>query len=429
MVAGPISTPLLSGELTTNITRLLFAVLGFASSILWNQLLLSVGLLVQLFGDHAIGVAATSQNALCTAAMVVLTFAPHHIAVTARGDDRRERSIALCRISVALMLVLGLALTASLLIHRLPLALFVLLVCINGVATGTTQVVSASLGGMLSGRASAANGALLVGEAAAPLLTTLMAAGATYAESSDTYLSTVISLILPLVALCAALAALQRLSRDQAQLDTLPSECNTMGTMLSDVSSDAQSVLKRRMHQVRSSVVATCAICVVWVFFLSSVPYIADGLCSTDTQVANTAGDVARCIAHVSPLMVGASNVAAFVGRWGGTFLPVGTPRVLVREAAVLFVGVGSLTLLAEGPGEVPLVAPLGAATVGLGLSFGLTLWTNVLLMRLSRAGHASADNPHSLKAQCPVAAQMTWVAIQSGCMVGSVLSLFVVRR
>ena len=50
----------------------------------------------------------------------------------------------------------------ALLVRSLPVWLFVVLVAFDGAATGTAQIVGASLGGMLSGSSSDAAGVLLL---------------------------------------------------------------------------------------------------------------------------------------------------------------------------------------------------------------------------------------------------------------------------
>ena len=67
------------------------------------------------------------------------------------------------------------------------------------------------------------------------------------------------------------------------------------------------------------------------------------------------------------------------------------------------------------------------APEVGGAMSAVLTLWCNALLMRLSSAAQRSAGPEHSIMCPCPYTAQISWVAIQTGCVAGSALS-FVLR-
>lgn len=100
-------------------------------------------------------------------------------------------------------------------------------------------------------------------------------------------------------------------------------------------------------------------------------------------------------------------------------WLPAGRPSALAVEAAAMS-GAGFVAvLLGESPSAWAAALPPAAAAAL--LSGVITGWANMLLMRLSRAAQSSAG--HSLQEQCPVTAQLTWVALQTGCLLGSVVS------
>ena len=422
-------------DLTRTEINLVFGVLGLCSSILWNQLLLSVGLLVKLFGDSAISIACTSQNVLCGLVMWVLTFAPASVAMEARGGDQhRARSIMLLAAAVLCMLGLGTALSATLVLHRLPMWLFVVLVALDGAATGTAQIVGASLGGMLSGANSDAAAALLVGEAAAPLLAALCAALISLAPThDDEYQRTLVALPLPMSVLLLALVALRTLYRAKPP-GGVPLECQTLG--ITGSKPEGTSFIRMRVRQLLPSAACVCACCFTWIFFLCSAPAVAAGLCGTPPTAAQPSpppspasaalvgeggGQASDCVAAVSSLMVGVSNVAAFTGRLVGGVLPPGcSPTWMLSLETIVMVLLGFGAILMTEARSEGLAEP---AVVGGALSAGLTLWCNCLLMRLSAAAQKQAGTEHSILCPCPITAQISWVAIQTGCLGGSLLS------
>ena len=414
--------PLLDGErlrpprdLTRGEVNFIFGVLGLCSSILWNQLLLSVGLLVSLFGERAISIAATAQNILCALVMWVLTFAPASVAMRARGGgDHRTRQLILAAAAVICMLALGAALCGALLLKSLPMWLFIVLVTLDGAATGTAQIVGASLGGMLSGASSDASGALLLGEAAAPLLTALCSALVSLQPSHhDMYSATLATLALPMAALALALVALRKLHLANPP-GGVPLECKTLGIATSNP--DGASRVSMRFRALLPNAGCVGALCLTWIFFLCSVPAIAAGLCGASSG---------HCLEAVPSLMMGVSSVAAFVGRLVGGILPPGCmPSWALFAETCAVVVVSICAILATEARSEPVAHP---PAVGGAMSAVLTLWCNALLMRLSAAAQRSAGPEHSIMCPCPYTAQISWVAIQTGCVAGSSLS-FVLR-
>lgn len=394
----------------------IFAMLGLCSSILWNQLLLSVGLLVKLFGESAISIAASSQNVLCALVMWVLTFAPASVAMKVRGgEDHRSRQIMLAGLSIACMLGIGAALGLSMIVRELPLWLFVALVALDGAATGSAQIVSASLGGMLSGSSSDASGALLLGEAAAPLLTALCSALVSLQPGhDDSYRTTLTTLALPMVVLLLALVALLKLYTANPP-GGVPVECKTLGIASSNA--EGASFVSMRTRALLPNASCVCALCMIWIYFLCSVPAVAAGLCGVGAEQASSS----RCLETVPSLMVGISNVAAFIGRLVGGMLPPGclpTWALFAETAAVAALGMAAILWTETLHAGVTSPQIFGGALSGL-----LTLWCNALLMRLSAAAQRGAGPAHSILCPCPITAQISWVAIQTGCVAGSTLS------
>ena len=119
--------------------------------------------------------------------------------------------------------------------------------------------------------------------------------------------------------------------------------------------------------------------------------------------------------------MLGLSNVSAFLGRVAGGVLPTGclpTTTLYIEALAVITLSFGAI-FAAEAPSG-------GAANpfaAGGALSAIVTFWCNALLMRLSSAAQNSAGPDHGILCPCPITAQISWVAIQTGCIGGSMLS------
>jgi hypothetical protein len=58
---------------------------------------------------------------------------------------------------------------------------------------------------------------------------------------------------------------------------------------------------------------------------------------------------------------------------------------------------------------------------VGVALSGGFALWCNLLLIRLFARSHGAVD--HHIRNRCPIVSQITWVALQVGCVAGTGVS------
>lgn len=153
-------------------------------------------------------------------------------------------------------------------------------------------------------------------------------------------------------------------------------------------------------------------LCMLWIFFLCSVPSIATGLCAGHP-------DDHGCYEALPSLMVCISNVSAFLGRLlGGALSACRVPAgaLYMESATVALLGILAV-LYAQGLSSgVPFPLMAGGA-----MSAAITGWCNLLLMRLSALAQRGAS--HSVGCPCPVTAQITWVAIQSGCVGGSILS------
>ena len=255
----------------------------------------------------------------------------------------------------------------------------------------------------------------------------------------------------------------------------VPLECKTLGIARSEASGAA--LVARRMRALLPNAACVSALCAVWIFLLCSTPAIAAGLCRSGDASSSTTGeegilpsegngegggggggggggdsgllgdsllaDERRCVVAVPSLMVGVSNVAAFLGRLLGAVLPpVCVPGVSGRPTCVLaiettavvtlsFCAIFAAEALAGGGGGGVGVGGLGGvgdpSVVGATLSAVVTLWCNALLMRLSSVAQRSAGGEHGIMCPCPITAQISWVAIQTGCICGSALS-FVLR-
>ena len=386
-MSGTRNEPLLSGgsrspkELARMEINFMFAMLGLCSSILWNQLLLSVGLLVKLFGESAISIAASSQNVLCALVMWVLTL-PASVAMKVRGgEDHRSRQIAGRPLHCVHAGDWRSTCTIDDCARAAPLALC----CsraLDGAATGSAQIVSASLGGMLSGSSSDASGALLLGEAAAPLLTALCSALVSLQPGhDDSYRTTLTTLALPMVVLLLALVALLKLYNANPP-GGVPVECKTLGIASSNA--EGASFVSMRTRALLPNASCVCALCMIWIYFLCSVPAVAAGLCGVGAEQASSS----RCLETVPSLMVGISNVAAFIGRLVGGMLPrAACPRGALRRDS----GGGRFW-----HGRHPVDRTLHAGVTSLQIFGGalsglLTLWCNALLMRLSAAAQRGA--------------------------------------
>jgi len=162
--------------------------------------------------------------------------------------------------------------------------------------------------------------------------------------------------------------------------------------------------------------VGVFAASMVWIFMICSFPYIADGLC----------GGRVACAASLPPLMVGASNIAAFVGRIMGNFAVGDCPlwAMLLESAAFTAFGLSAI-LFSEG---FSVSHPTAFAILG---SVFLVLWSNMILVRLFAEAQRQTDHVRDIcvaktLSHCAIKSQLSWVALQVGCLAGTGLSFLV---
>eukprot|EP00438_Fugacium_kawagutii_P021204 Skav201601 [mRNA] locus=scaffold152:827478:836949:+ [translate_table: standard] len=96
---------------TSVLVQIAFLIIGLATSVVWNQLMLCVVVLTELFGKSALAKAATAQNAFCAAAMLLLTFGQR---LAPKAQMSGKGRLLLCTGSLLAMLCFG-VLLASLL--------------------------------------------------------------------------------------------------------------------------------------------------------------------------------------------------------------------------------------------------------------------------------------------------------------------------
>merc|ERR1719203_252106 len=144
--------------LTEQRVELLFGAVGLATSVLWNQLMLGVDILVEQFGQAALAQAATFQNISCAGTMLFFTMMPKRLSV--------KTISGLCMSGFAVMTALAFLFHQLLSQKQAKAELFLAVVVVNGVCTGMTQNLAASL----SGNFDAAPKALLLGESLAPFV-------------------------------------------------------------------------------------------------------------------------------------------------------------------------------------------------------------------------------------------------------------------
>jgi hypothetical protein len=388
-----------------------FAVLGLGTSVLWNQLLLSTDVLIMLFGESALSQACLSQNLCCAATMIGLTFFP--------VPWSRSASIRIAAGCYALMVAVGAALVYCLHTENLPRATFVALVAADGVLTGLVQLQVSGLAGFLSicqdcpdeSTEVDLGSALLVGEAASPLVTTAIYSVVQTLGRSP-YEQAVITISVSGVFLVTGVALSWSLLRMQLEL----SEPLPLGKQLKDDPEDgSENYFWKAMRKLRPFACAIFCCGAVWIFLLCSFPYIASGLCTGQGSARQTAD----CTTKLPSMMVVAANSAAFFGRVLGKHLPKHETHVLYEASAFLVLGP-----LAAHMSESDQARTLSAAfdfPMGIALSGILILWCNCLLIRLFALAQGSVS--HSLANRCPITSQVTWVALQVGCVVGTGMS------
>lgn len=252
----------------------IFALLGLASSVLWNQLLLCVGLLSALFGEATISRMALAQNAACALVMILITGVP--------WQPSRPCTTWLVVALLVSMIALAGVLIWSLQSRSLSLPLFVVLVAINGVGTGGVQILSASLSGMLSGVSSQIPLALLVGEAGSPLVTTAVASALGRGFGSE-YTNAIATLLPTLLIMSVALGAALRLralggnepqpafgiSAELSARGTPPRPL-TLGRGLSR--RDSKPFVQSRLRAMVVPAAVTCVATGVWIYLLCALP-------------------------------------------------------------------------------------------------------------------------------------------------------------
>jgi len=362
-------------------------VIGLASSVLWNQLMLCVTVLTGLFGKPALARAATAQNALCALAMVLLTFGQRLVPQM----DVRSR-LTLCAASFVVMLGLGMALASMLHDADAPEHIFLTLVALNGLCTGMAQNLAASLSTMFEG----ASGALLFGESMSPLVAVAIAA---CAESLGQVAS--LTLLLAEGFVLGALLAIAWVARAKA---AAPS-ASSAGQCLCEGGEAREYVLHRFSQLLGNTAVAFFACC-IWVFLLCSSPFISEGLCR------------GSACSNLPSRMISVANVAATLGRFlglkvnGRSWLPA-----LVLESLMLL-GFGMLVIFASAFAELPAMSFQAALAVALCISGGLTLWSNFLLMRNDHSAQSTCG--HSVLLPCHVTTEIMWLSIQVGSITGT---------
>eukprot|EP00927_Polykrikos_kofoidii_P025988 TRINITY_DN23245_c0_g1_i1.p1 TRINITY_DN23245_c0_g1~~TRINITY_DN23245_c0_g1_i1.p1 ORF type:complete len:418 (-),score=40.53 TRINITY_DN23245_c0_g1_i1:232-1428(-) len=378
-------------------TRWIFVVVGLATSIVWNQVMLSVGVLVLLYGEPALARAASVQNVACALSMVLWTMSP--------SISLRIR-IMLAALANAGMVVLSLLLALGIL-WSIPFHVFLLLVAANGFCTGTAQSLGASLSGSFEGAAAA----LLLGESCAPPITVAINVLWMLAAVQNSRTAAAAAFCTVEVVLFAAIVLLWRLS--QTPPTAFGSDCDTTGSCQRAGGLARDYTLRRLSELVRNALVASTA-CMIWVSILCSAPFISAGLCAGDEH----------CTASTPALMLSSANFAAFGGRMlgmrfqgakTGTF---GLTVLFLEALLLMFLGFGAVWLVIERPPAKLLAQPTFAAVSG---SVFFTLWCNFLLMRNHHSAQASCG--HSIAAPCPITSQIMWLSIQVGFILGTFMA------
>jgi|EP00927_Polykrikos_kofoidii_P038370 hypothetical protein len=377
---------------TTSAIPMLFMIIGLASSVLWNQLMLSVGYLVELFGDSSLASAASAQNVFCAVAMGVFTLFPK-LSLGFR--------VQACVLANIVMMIVGSSLSWGSFEKAHNQAHFLAAVSLNGICTGIAQNMAASISGSYPGGA----GALLLGESLAPAVTVVIHVLVSTLGLS-TPAATAVSLCIAQFVLLAAVVCLFRLrsiSPTEPAKDTLVACCD---------GGDAteELAMKRLAELMGNSLVAFLA-CFMWCFVLCSSPYIADGLCSGD----------ANCKAQLPTTMLGMANIAAVGGRALGMIRTKSTTTRIRLLFQTLLQGVAGFALVwfcVKGSGEAAVMFPF---VIGITVSVSLTVYSNVLLMWNDQNAQASCC--HSGMAPCALTTQLLWLAIQTGSIGGTFVS------
>lgn len=379
-----------------------FAVIGLASSILWNQLMLCVAVLTQLFGKPALAKAATSQNCCCAVAMLFLTFGPRLL----RWNLSACQRLILCACSYLVMIGLGLVLAQMLRAGEPAEELFLILVAINGLCTGLVQNVAASLSTSVPG----ASSALLFGESLSPLLAvsiaimaeTLMSKGGVADLHEASFYTIVTAEIFVCIAIVGVAFAWRSDSLSNPEHGTIADALETGGYR--------EEYFWERMHVLFCNSCVALLACCAWVFLLCASPFIAEGLCQE-----------AGCAEILPQRMISIANIAATLGR----FLALkvshapGAPMLVLESLSLLALGL--LIVLPCVWHWVPEMPFSEALVTGLPIAGGITLWSNSLLMRNDHSSQAACG--HSIYAPCPVTTEITWLSLQVGSISGTLLA------
>jgi hypothetical protein len=390
-------------EAVTNYSReidLIFGAIGLSTSVLWNQLMLCVEVLVELFGESALSSAASSQNICCALAMACLTLLPF-------GQTTRLRiGVTLVAVFMMMMLATGLAwalIQTALHQQYFPQWAFLTAVALNGVCTGASQNLAASL----SGEFDSAPRALLLGEAMSPLAAVVISTSVAYLPLSSQFTASAVTLLVMQIFLVGAIWSLLKLRSLTPKVLPFP---DTIGRCMSDGGS-AQEYAYRRISELVGNSAVAIVCCAIWVFLLCSTPFIADGLCGGNDD----------CRSSLPKIMISVANVTAVSGRFLAFNMDGAKLWCLLTDCSVLCItGLVSVAACVKGLVATDTASPL---VVGVSLSGVLTLWCNLSLMRNDHNAQFSCK--HSILMPCPVTTQAIWLAIQTGSIGGTVLARY----
>ena len=407
-----------------------FTFIGLASSILWNTLLLSVSLLIELFGDSVVSTACLAQNIVCATTMVATTIMNVH--------PPRHTMIYICDAALLSMTVLGGVLIACLHLRWLPLPLFCALVALNGFCTGIVQIFGASLSGLFSALSPLVPTALLVGEAASPLAATFLSLLVDQLRLGS-FQATILSLCSPLAFLVLGMAALRVPARVSSESDPQVKPLHTIHKAGRDPNETEMarpnellwikrqtSRTERIWARVATLTFNAAAVFIAtgtWCFALCVFPHVASALCESDGDSSDT------CVGRLTHRMIAASNIAAFAGRIGGGAISNVQLVNLVLEAFVLAIMGGLWVGTAEGTLPLLLAQPLSSIVAAAPLTFGvvgsgaISLWANALLARLSLEAQSRCN--HSNLSPCPFTMQVSFASLQLGALGGTGVSFF----
>jgi len=397
-----------------------FIFLGLSTSVLWNQLLLSSTVLISLFGDSALAHACLAQNLCSALTMIGLTMMPI--------DFDQKQQIQISAFCFGGMLLIGGLVVHGFMAETMTFTFFGGLVGILGLLTGLVQLQIGSLAGVLSqsrktkatdnGDMTVNGGSLsdsvLMGNTASPLVTTavFMATQHFYVDQAtgnvDEFQAANMTLGFAMLALligtCLVLSLL-------ATKLCVP-EIVQIGDIYEDGfenQEDAEQTAKlveyvnKVIRKLKHIGWAVLVVGIYWIFFFCQLPYIDAGL-TVGTNVSPR---------KLTPLLVATANVAAFCGCFFGQHL---SRSYTILEAYVMaLVGI-SLVYFAM---KTPVSAPTEVAIM---FAFVSIFWCSSLVIRLF--ARAQATMGHSLDRKCPITSQVTWVALQTGCVTGTLVAM-----